>query len=126
MSDLETKTVDVRYLSRNGVLIAYGLSDSDLYRVAPSLRDRSDKQIQVVTETVGTAHGEVFDWSKHGGHSFTLKLHWDCPRCRQQWFVDFNESTPNPAFEPLGCDCVSYWFVHWNAAQVESESRKQL
>ena len=124
VSDLEIQLVDVRYLSRNGVAIAYGLTDDDLYRVAPSLRDAADKTLEVVSEAVGTAHGEVWDWSKHGGHSLTLKLHWDCPGCGQHWFAEFYyDSTPNPAFEPSECNCVAHWFVHWDPDQAQSESR---
>jgi hypothetical protein len=118
------RTIEVRYLYRHGHPIALGLSDDDLYAVAPSLRLDKDKQVIVKVEQVGLVQGEVFDWTKRGGHSFTPKIHWNCPNCDQQWFTDFSITLPNPIFESSGCSCVPYWLVSWDEQQALMEIAK--
>ena len=106
MSELEIQIIDVWYLSRHGHLIACGLSEADLYRIAPSLRHDADKEVTTKAERVGIADGEVLDWSKRGDHSFQPKLHWLCTQCDQQWWEDFEGNVENPHFAAPGCECV--------------------
>ena len=121
MPNLEARIIDVWYLHRRGRLIACGLSEDDLYQAAPSMRSDTDKEVTVVGERFGIAHGEVLDWTKRGGHSFNPKLHWDCPQCGQQWWEDFVGDVDNPLFAGSGCKCVAYWLVHWEPLQVTEE-----
>jgi hypothetical protein len=122
--DFQVDTVDVQYLYRHGQLIAFGLSDNDIYSIAPTLRHDDEKEVIIKHERVGNVCGQVFDWTKRGGHSFNPKIHWYCPNCGQQWFADFTGSMPNPVFEASGCACVPNWFVHWDAQQVQQELAK--
>ena len=121
MSDFAIKTIDVLYLRRHGHLIAVGLTEDELYTVAPSLRTDYDKQVVTVPERVGIAHGEVCDWTKRGGHSFKAKLHWNCPQCGQQWWEDFAGDLANPHFASSGCTCADHWLVHWDSSQATGE-----
>jgi hypothetical protein len=121
MGDLEIQAVEILSLHRHGHLICFGLTEDELYAIAPSLRYDPETQISSKTCTAGTASGTVWDWSKHGGHSFNPKIHWTCPRCDQQWWTDFIPPMSNPVFEASGCKCVDYWFVHWNDAHVANE-----
>jgi hypothetical protein len=102
-------------------VIACGLTEDHLYSVAPSLRDDREKQVVAVMRRVGVARGTVFDWSKRGGHSFTLKLHWNCPQCGQQWWEDFTDQSANPHFGASGCDCADWWLVEWDPLQADEE-----
>lgn len=121
MQESAIQNREVLQLWRHGRLIAYGLKEDDLYSVAPSLRDDLEKQIVAVVHKVGTASGTVLDWSKRGGHSFTLKLHWNCPKCGQQWWEDYTEESENPHFGSSGCDCADHWLVEWNPSQASEE-----
>ncbi len=121
MSDSAVNSIAVLRLVRNGHCIAVGLTEEDLYSVAPSLREDTIQQIISVEQRVGTVRGEVWNWSKHGGHSFNPKLHWDCPYCNQQWWEDFVGEVSNPYFAGSGCHCADYWLVHWDSTQAKNE-----
>lgn len=118
---MDIRIVEVRYLYRHGHLIAYSLSDDDLYAIAPSMRLDHDKQILTKVEQAGVVNGKVFDWSEGEGRCPSLKIHWNCELCNQQWWVDFLPEMPNPLFEASGCACVPYWFVSWDEQQVQDE-----
>lgn len=122
---MDVKTVEIHYLYRHGCLIAFGLSDDDLYTIAPSLRFDDDKQILIKPKQVGLVKGRVFDWSEGEDRCPSLKIHWTCPLCNQQWWVDFSPEMPNPIFESSGCACVPYWLVSWDEQQLHSKPSKQ-
>jgi hypothetical protein len=115
------ETRDILFLFRRGREIAHGLTEDDLYRKTPSLRHDGEKVIIAKPFLVSTADGTVWDWSKHGGHSFNPKIHWDCPRCGQQWWTDFIPPMKNPDFEGSGCKCAAFWLASWNEDQADKE-----
>ena len=120
MGKLETKSVELFSLVRRGEVRAIALSRTDLYD--HSVRRRRDDEIVVESIEVGLTRGEVFDWSKCGGHSFAPKLHWCCPNCGQEWFEDFDYAENcNPAFRASGCGCVRYWLIAWDPGQAADE-----
>ncbi|QDU25259.1 hypothetical protein ETAA8_03230 [Anatilimnocola aggregata] len=58
---LEIKSLEILYLSRHGHDIAYGLTEEDLFAVAPSLRHAKDKLIVAKPARVGIVVGIVYD-----------------------------------------------------------------
>jgi hypothetical protein len=116
-------TVEVFQLRRKGRPVAFALSVGAIRSQIPTC----GTGYEVVSEwqVVGTVEGRVFDWSKRGGHSFTPKIHWNCPQCGQEWWEDFTENTENPHFAASGCACVEWWLVHWDRSQAARELTTQ-
>lgn len=119
MGTLEIASVEVFTLMRRGRRIAFALSESALF--GKSRRRTRQNSIARELQDVGLVRGEVFDWSKRGGHSFNAKLHWTCPQCGQRWWEDFFGTEDNPYFAGSGCRCVRSWLVQWNAEQAKAE-----
>jgi len=90
MEALNFTPVEVFYLVQDGRTVAYSPSESEIRQQIPG----NDAGFEIVfkSESAGIVKGEVLDWSKRGGHSFTPKLHWNCPQCGQQWW----EELPTP------------------------------
>ena len=88
---------------------------------------RGESGVQIVRrpESLGTANGQVLDWSKRGGHSLNPKLHWNCPQCGQEWWEDFVGDVENPYLAGSGCNCVDLWHVHWDPSQAADELTSQ-
>jgi hypothetical protein len=120
MGELTTETIEIFHLSQNGCEVAFGRSELEVR--AHIKNEKSGYEITSSEHQIATADGTVYDWSIRGGHSFNLKLHWNCPKCGVQHWGDFVSDVANPYFTTSDtCNCVGYWLIRWEPLQAAAE-----